>query len=407
VTGPAPGSGVRAEAGGSGSPALERCVGDPEAFLRDHWAVRPMHRAGGRAFDDLLSLDDVDHLLTEASLRLPAFRLVKDGATLPTSGYTKSGRTGSQPVSGMADPPRVLERFRDGATIVLQGMHRYWPPLSRFCRDLEAALSHPAQVNAYITPPGSRGLAVHQDSHDVFVLQAFGKKQWDVWSPRALGDPMPGPDEEPVLSVTLAPGDAMYLPLGTPHAAATQSVLSGHLTVGILSTTWARMLTDVLDGLAGEPSFREPLPAGYHRDPAGFAAAVKDRLGQVAWWLDGVDAQAAADRRIRSFLTTRLPLLGGALTDLAGLEDVGPETAVRRRAGSFCELRVEGDRLAVFLGDRELRMPLRLEPAMRMVAAAGPGEAFPARDLPGLSDEESTVVLVRRLVREGLLEQAR
>ena len=382
---------------------LERCVGDTRSFLRDHWASWPLRREGGRPFDDLLSLADVDHLLTGASLRLPAFRLVKDGATLPTSGYTKSGRTGSQPVSGMADPPRILERFREGATIVLQGMHRYWPPLARFCRGLEAALSHPAQVNAYVTPPGSRGLAVHQDSHDVFVLQAFGEKRWDVWAPRALGEPMPGPREDPVLSATLAPGDAMYLPVGTPHAASTQSVLSGHLTVGILSTTWAQLVGEVMKGLSDAPAFREPLPAGFHRDPEGFAAAVKDRLGEVARWLDSVDAQAGADRRIRSFLTTRLPLLGGGLVDAARLDEIGPDTPVRRRDGSFCELRVEGERLVAFLGDRELRMPLGLEAAMRFVAAAAPGSAFSGNDLPGLADQESAAVLVRRLVREGLL----
>src|SRR5262245_51659850 len=133
--------------------ALERCVGDPQAFVADMWGRRPAHRPGGPAFDDLLSLADVDHLLTQSSLRLPAFRLVKDGATLPTAGYTKSGRSGSQPVSGMADPPRILAAFSDGATIVLQGLHRYWPALGRFSRELEADLGHPAQVNAYVTPP--------------------------------------------------------------------------------------------------------------------------------------------------------------------------------------------------------------------------------------------------------------
>lgn len=381
--------------------ALERCVGDVPAFLADDWGRRPTHRGGGSRFDDLLSLADVDHLLTEASLRLPAFRLVKDGATLPTSGYTKSGRTGSQPVSGMADPPRILERFRDGATIVLQGLHRYWPALGRFCRELEAALGHPAQVNAYVTPPGSRGLAVHQDSHDVFVLQSFGRKQWDVWAPRPLGGPMPGDDEAPVLSVTMEAGDAMYLPMGTPHAASTQAVLSGHLTIGILTTTWGQLLAEVFEELRGE--FAEALPAGYHRDPDGFATAVKERLVEVQRRLDDVDARAVADRRIRSFLTTRLPSLGGALEDLVRLDSLDDTTLVRRRPASFCEVRSEAADVVAFLGDRELRMPARVEPALRFVSERT--EPFRAADVPGL-DEAGSLVLVRRLVREGTLELA-
>ena len=52
------------------------------------------------AFSDLLTLDDVDHLVSSTALRLPTFRLIKDGATLPESAYTKSGRAGSKPLIG-------------------------------------------------------------------------------------------------------------------------------------------------------------------------------------------------------------------------------------------------------------------------------------------------------------------
>ncbi len=42
--------------------------------------------------------------------------------------------------------------------------------------------------------------------------------------------------------------------------------------------------------------------------------------------------------------------------------------------------------------------------ALSLIAA---GEAFRAGELPGLADEASAVVLVRRLVREGVLEVVR
>ena len=161
--------------------ALQRCVGDPDDFSRNDWARRPRLHRDPNGFADLLTFEDVDHLLSSTALRLPYFRLVKDGKTLPSSGYTKSGRTGSVSVTGIADPASIFDLFRGGATIVLQGMHRFWRPLAEFCRELELALGHPTQVNAYITPPGSRGLAVHSDAHDVFVLQAFGRKHWEVW----------------------------------------------------------------------------------------------------------------------------------------------------------------------------------------------------------------------------------
>ena len=78
---------------------------------------------------------------------------------------------GSEWLHDVIDPGRVYDAFWHGATIVLQGLQRYWEPLVRFSRELELELSHPVQVNAYVSPPGARGLGVHYDTHDVFVLQ--------------------------------------------------------------------------------------------------------------------------------------------------------------------------------------------------------------------------------------------
>ena len=46
--------------------------------------------------------------------------------------------------------------YADGATLVLQGLHRLWPPLIDFARRLGADLRQPVQVNAYLTPPATR-----------------------------------------------------------------------------------------------------------------------------------------------------------------------------------------------------------------------------------------------------------
>ena len=89
-----------ATASTSSIPAIERCAGDPAAFVRDHWAKAPLLRrgAGPDGFDDLLSLDDVDRILSTTSPRTPSFRMVKDGKPLPPSAYTRSGRMGSVPL---------------------------------------------------------------------------------------------------------------------------------------------------------------------------------------------------------------------------------------------------------------------------------------------------------------------
>jgi hypothetical protein len=76
-------------------------------------------------------------------------------------------------------------------------------------------------------------------------------------------------------------------------------------------------------------------------------------------------------------------------------------TEVRRRPGSICFVRPAGDRVTVLLGDRLVRMPAWLGPAMTWIAET---DRFAIGDLTEhVPDAESRLVLVRRLVREGLL----
>jgi hypothetical protein len=403
-----------ATASAPSTPAIERCAGDPAAFVRDHWAKAPLLRrgAGPGGFDDLLSLDDVDRILSTTSPRTPLFRMVKDGTPLPPSAYTKSGRIGSVPLSDLADPGRILDQFAAGATIVLQGLQRYWAPLTRFCRDLELFLTHPVQVNAYLTPPASRGLGVHHDTHDVFVLQVHGRKLWQVWDaavPFPLGHQtkLPSgaeaPTEPPLVGAELAPGDCLYVPRGFRHAARTAETASLHLTVGMLTYNWNDLLREVLELATEETWFREGLPIGFAEDPAALTASLAERVAELRRFLDKVDLAPVAAQAANRFWSNRPPLLDGQLRQLLALDQLDDATEVRRRPGATWRLRVGGDRLELLLGDRTLTMPARLEPAVRRLLA--PGGCTPAALATEL-DPASRLVLVRRLVREGLLQPA-
>lgn len=379
-----------------GDSPLARCTGDADAFLRTTWGRRAaiLSRVDRLGYADLLTLDDVDRILSTTSLRTPSFRLVRSDRSIAESEYTRSGRTGSKPVDGMADPARVFELFRQGATIVLQGLHRYWPPVTELCRGLELELGHPCQVNAYITPPGAQGLALHEDPHDVFVLQAFGRKHWQVHAaPRE-------PEREPA-EATLEPGDCIYMPEGTPHAASTQETLSGHLTIGVHVASWRDVLAEAWKRMDAEPSLDDRVPAGWTRDPAGFAGELARRLAHSGTRLSELDAEKLTEARIDRFLSTRAPLLRGTLVEQLALDAIDDATPVRRRPGSVCELRTGGDRLVVLLGDRRLEMPGWLEPALRRIADRG---SFRVGDLrEEIDDAQSRAVLIRRLIREGLL----
>jgi bifunctional lysine-specific demethylase and histidyl-hydroxylase NO66 len=376
--------------------ALARCVGDPGRFVAEHWARAPLYRPGAdaTAFGDLFSLGDVDRILSSTTPRFPAFRMVKEGRQLDPRSYTRPGRVGGQPVDDLADPGCVYELFHGGATIVLQSLHRFWPPLARLGRDLELALTHPVQVNAYITPPASRGLGVHHDEHDVFVLQVYGCKRWDVYDPA-------GGREDRLIVAELAPGDCLYIPQRYPHAAWTAATASVHLTVGVVPVTWAEVLRRAVAAVVEDAVPGEPLPAGFAADPAVLVAGVAEQLGEVRRRLDKLDPGAVAVAAADRFWSGRPPILSGQLRHLLALEEIGDGTVVRRRPGAVCRLRRRDDRLEVLLGDRALHMPARLAPVMRAILAS---DRLAVGDLAGHLDPASRLVLVRRLVREGLLE---
>jgi lysine-specific demethylase/histidyl-hydroxylase NO66 len=392
--------------------ALERCVGDEARFAEEYWGTQPLlHRRAAARFDDLLSLSDVDHLVMGTMLRAPAVRLVKDGKPLPTSSYTHTITVGSRKVPDTIRPERVLQAFAEGTTIVLQALHRQWMPVARFCRELELALTHPVQANAYVTPAASRGFAIHHDTHDVFVLQTHGRKAWRVYAPivelagkeqrwsKELGEPGP-----PILERELRPGDSLYIPRGFPHDAEAREEVSIHVTVGILARTWLDLWRHVMREATDHAPFREALPIGFARNPDALTEEMAAGSDEFRAWFDKAVGPEAAASFAREFWSRRRAILDGQLVQVAALDDVAPTTLLRRRPGGVFRVSREGAEAALLLGSRELRMPAFVEPVLRFLAEA---EVFSARDLPGDLDDDSRTVLLRRLIKEGALEVVR
>ena len=272
--------------------------------------------------------------------------MAKDGTTLANRDFTSGGGAGAG-IADQVDDSKLTALFADGATLVLQALHRTWPPLIDFTQQLAAELGHPVQVNAYVTPPQSRGFDDHYDVHDVFVLQISGRKHWRIHEPV---HPVPlrdqpwtdrreavaeAADTPPIIDAVLEPGDCLYLPRGYLHAATALGGVSTHLTFGV--HTWTRhavartMLDRALLDLAGDADVRvgpaarcprrrsgrrrtrrraRPRPvAARHRGAVGRGDLVRARLRV------GVDRTAGADRP-------------------AGSAEGGPDTAPRHRAHS-------------------------------------------------------------------------
>jgi bifunctional lysine-specific demethylase and histidyl-hydroxylase NO66 len=390
----------------SASASLARCVGDVEEFLTTQFTVAP-RQWRGEGFDDLLSLSDIDGQLTGAGLRRPAVRLVRDGEVLPPSEWTRRARTGSTWIDDLVDAARLLDAFAGGATVVLQSLHRWWPPLTRFCRELESALGHAVQANAYLTPPGAAGLAPHHDTHDVFVLQVHRTKRWTVREP-AVDAPLPRHHSDhavaagqPVLfEVELEPGDCLYLPRGFVHSAAAQEGASLHLTIGVLATTAHDVLRRLVDRAADDVAFRRSLPPGHAATHEAATRAVKEVVAELVEWLERLDPADVGGELVARAGRRRAPVLDGHLVELTRLAAVDDHTVVVRRGGVSVDLDVADDRLVVTSSDRRIEFPAVVG---HVVHELLDGARHAVGELADRLDRPSRLVLVRRLVREGLL----
>ncbi|NIZ90197.1 cupin domain-containing protein [Kineococcus rubinsiae] len=399
-----------------GSP-LGRCFGAAAAALpTEHWNTAPLLvRAaervaqGGRAdFDDLFSAAAVDELLGPRALRTPFFTMVKDGKGLPRSSFTRQAVAGNQQLSDLPDSDGIARAYADGATIVLQALHRTFPPLAGFCRDLAAELGHQCQVNVYVTPPGAQGFKPHHDTHDVVVLQVAGRKHWTIHPPvvelpvKSQPTTMLGPDpvagRAPVIDTVLEPGDALYLPRGWLHSARTADDRSVHLTIGLLATTWADVLTDAVASAGHDDvELRRalPLPDG-DLDVAGFRAA-------AARWLENLD-DAAVRRLVERRRAGAVPAEPvGPLAQDATVRALAADTHLRRRRGLRTRLQEGPDVVELVLPDRRVSFPGWVRPALEHVLdSATTSPAQVAAAAPAL-DVGDALVLLRRLLREHVL----
>jgi ribosomal protein L16 Arg81 hydroxylase len=378
--------------------ALARCLDpvDAETFLAGHWEQRPLVVARDQPgrFDDLLSQADVERLVCSTAIRYPAFRLVREGSQLDVGGYTRDV-SWRPPFTRTADVERVLAEWEAGATIVLQALHVGWHPLAVFCRLLEEALGHGVQANAYYTPRGSQGFAVHHDTHDVLVLQVAGEKRWLLYDPllelplkhqrysAALGE-----HGEPTDDLVLRAGDTLYLPRGWLHQAETSATDSLHLTIGIVGYAWVDAARDALADCEDEVAFRRGVASG---TGAGLADALAEQL----------DAELVERRRRRRFVASRRPIREDGLSQRRALERLDAETRLERRETVIADLEERDDGIALVFEGRELLFPVRAAPELEACFARE--GSFRASELDGALDVEGRLVLVRRLVREGFL----
>jgi hypothetical protein len=404
--------------GGTERPALSRCIAvEPAKFAAAVWGrtallSRAAELAGPAGFADLLSPDAVDELLGRHGLRTPFLRIANHGTVLPTDRFTGSGGAGASVADQVIDD-KVMRLYADGATLVLQGLHRIWPPLIDFAGRLGAELRQPLQVNAYLTPAGNQGFATHYDTHDVFVLQIDGSKRWRVHQP-VLPDPLErqawgGRADEvgatargsAALDVVLSPGDALYLPRGWLHSAEAQDGRSLHVTVGVRALTRYALVEELLGLAVEDPRLRATLPFGMDvADPGQVDAELTETVEALRDWLLTAEPATVAERLRERVWPAARPAPIKPLAQLDFAERLTADDVIAARDGLRWRLSGDGsEHVVLHLVGRTLRLPGYCAPAVNAALGGAPQRVG---ELPGLDDDTDRLVLARRLLTEGL-----
>ncbi|WNG29031.1 hypothetical protein F0U62_37335 [Cystobacter fuscus] len=376
----------------------------PDVFFSEYWEQKPLVTRGRARgfFAPLFSTQDVDRAICYLKPGPGRLDLVTEG------GFVRDNFLGPD---GAANINLVYESYLKGSTVILSGLEETWETLAVFSRRVEGLLSHPVAIAVYLTPPNHRGVQPHFDTQENFILQVEGVKHWKLYPPlRELppveGSYMPVPREKlpaPLCETELHPGDMLYVPRGFVHEAKAADSASLHITVDVHVRTWHDLLSDALAAMAArEPTLRKSLPPGLlsnDRSRASLEAGFRELMGLLP---HEVRLSDALNKHAEKLIVSRPPPPDGHFAMLHA--DIGLNTPLRKRAAMLTRLLQEEGLGGIQFSGNQILGPAKIAEATRYIDESR--VVVPAHLPGGLSDNEK-LVLVRRLVRVGLLTLAR
>lgn len=384
--------------------ALKRVLDpvDPSTFFTETFEERfhLIERDEPDRYLDMLSVDVMDAFIAGTQLF--------SGMIDATRAEPQIRRDAFVLDNDQVDRSALLRLYQDKATIIAPHLHAQHKPLGDFVRALEPVFSASVQTNCYLTPPGAKGFRTHYDNHDVFILQVSGAKSWRLYD-EPVGKPFRGEGFEPGVhdvgepqeEFVLRAGDAVYIPRGMMHdAEAHEEEASLHITLGLVTKTWADVVLEAISKAALEnDGLRRALPAGYanldfDREPA--REQFREFIAELA---EKAELDEPLDIIAEDYVKSRTPELAGIIRYASapipadqsyaanenGLyrlieEEEGGEFAVVTRGGS-----------SEFVGAKRTAFDRAMS-----------GEVFVRSDLPDI-EEEDAIDLIRRLLSRGLI----
>ncbi len=375
----------------------------PADFLRDYWQKRPLLVRGAfPGFESPLSPEDLAGLACE------------DGVL-------------ARIVAHERDHDRWLVRHGPFPEEMFPAMpHHDWTLLvqdvDKWDADVRALLDRfdflprwriDDIMISFAAPGGSVG--AHVDQYDVFLLQALGRRRWQIDARQASTGIAPPvhfrldvelkllqrftPDHDWVLE----PGDMLYLPPGVPHHGVAEDACLTY-SIGMRAPGAAELLGDFVDTLASEADdalrYRDPdlVPP---KDPNEIDADAMRRAIEALNLLRMNDPERLGDwfgRFITLYRSAHQAVSGPARSRIEVEWDLRQGAVLQRHPWTRMAWRRSGKRARLYAAGQDHDLPVR--DARRLAAAdALDGAAYAA-----LSDAGRD--LVQSLLAEGHYELA-
>ncbi len=247
-------------------------------FLRDYWQKKPLViRQAFPGFQCPVSADELAGLACEEGVESRIVIENDDGHPW-------------QLHNGPFSPDRFSTLPEQDWTLLVQGLDHWVPDIADLLDNFRFVPNWRLDdIMASYAPKGG-SVGPHYDQYDVFLLQAQGHRRWtfgghcDHTTPRVEGTPLrilsSWDGEE---TVTLAPGDMLYLPPGIGHHGVAEDDCIT-LSIGFRAPTIDDILTGFTDFLCGQSDATDHLgdpDLKIQDNPGTIAPEVIDRLESV------------------------------------------------------------------------------------------------------------------------------
>jgi ribosomal protein L16 Arg81 hydroxylase len=374
-----------------------------EEFQKKYFEKEPLliSRNDKSFFESLLSIHTINQYLERKDIRYPSIRLIKDGLELPQTDYLKNLPFGNQVFDRIIDNDRLFTLFAEGNTVVFQALHRTFPALSHFCLNIEKLFKFPVQTNIYLTPGGSQGFSPHFDNHDVFVLQTYGSKIWKIYDspvylPTKPFDKKKWIPTQAKIEIELEEGDTLYIPRGFIHEALTTDQASMHITLGLLTYTWIDVFRLLLDKTHSYSQFRTSFNS-YNLSKDQFDSYLKELFDLLSNTVNFNEIKEEVHLR---FARKSLSSDTNRLLDILNLNNIQSNTKFKFRKEITYDIKMDKEHVILSFYDKVLTFPSYSNIILDQILSS---ESFSISILDGDFAENEKIVLVKKLLKEGLI----